>query len=290
MDDFEALRPLLFGIAYRMLSSVADAEDIVQDAYIRYTGAPRESIRSPRSFLATIVTRLCLNQLQSARVRRETYIGPWLPEPLVSLADNQGAADKFEEEESISMAFLVLLEQLTPLARAVFLLREVFDYEYREIGEIVERDEATCRQIFSRSKKELARGQRRFQPSAAEHRRIVSSFLQAANHGDMRGLTDLLTDDVGLWADGGGKVRGAATRPIHGRDDVATFLISSRRFVAAADTSFDLVTVNAGPGVILREAGKPIVVMSFDFADGQICGVRLVANPDKLRHVGTVTR
>src|SRR5712691_12900600 len=279
MDDFETYRPLLFGIAYRMLSSISDAEDIVQDAYIRYAATPRESIRSPSAFLATIVTRLCLIQLQSARVQRETYVGPWLPEPLVSLADDQGAADKFEEEESISMAFLVLLEQLTPLARAVFLLREVFDYEYREIAEIVERDESACRQIFSRSKKELASGQRRFQPTAAEHQRIVASFMHAANRGDLRGLTDLLTDDVGLWADGGGKVRAAATRPIHGRADVATFLISSRRFVAEADTSFDLATVNAGPGVILREAGQPIVVMSFDFEDGQICGVRLVANP-----------
>lgn len=285
MDDFEALRPLLFGIAYRMLSSIADAEDIIQDAYLRYTAAPRESIRSPRSFLATIVTRLCLNQLQSARVQRETYVGPWLPEPLVSLDDKQCAADKFEEEESISMAFLVLLEQLTPLARAVFLLREVFDYEYREIAEIVERDEAACRQIFSRAKKELAHGQRRFQPTAAEHQRMVSSFMHAANRGDRRGLTDLLTEDVGLWADGGGKVRGAATRPIHGRADVATFLISSRRFVDAADASFDLATVNAGPGVILREVGTPIVVMSFEFDDRQICGVRPVANPDKLRHV-----
>jgi RNA polymerase sigma-70 factor (ECF subfamily) len=213
-----------------------------------------------------------------------------LPEPRVSAHGDLDSFDKFEEEESISMAFLVLLEQLTPLARAVFLLREVFDYEYREIAEIVERDEAACRQIFSRSKKELARGQRRFQPSAAEHRRIVSSFMQAANHGDMRGLTALLTDDVGLWADGGGKVRGAATRPIHGRADVSKFVISSRRFVAAADTTFDLATVNAGPGVILRAAGKPIVVMSFDFENGQICGVRLVANPDKLRHVDTVAR
>lgn len=287
MDDFEALRPLLFGIAYRMLSSVGDAEDIVQDAYLRFTAAPRESIRSPRSFLATIVTRLCLNQLQSARVQRETYVGPWLPEPLVSLDDKQSAADRFEEEESISMAFLVLLEQLTPLARAVFLLREVFDYEYREIAEIVERDEAACRQIFSRSKKELASGQRRFQPTAAEHERIVLSFMNAASRGDMRGLTDLLSDDVGLWADGGGKVRGAATRPIYGRADVATFLISSRRFVAEEAASFDIATVNGGPGVILRETGKPIVVMSFDFADRQICGVRLVANPDKLRHLAT---
>ena len=285
MDDFEAHRPLLFGIAYRMLSSVSDAEDIVHDAYIRYAAAPRESVRSPRAFLATIVTRLCLNQLESARVQRETYVGPWLPEPLVTLHDERSAFEKFEEEESISMAFLVLLEQLTPLARAVFLLREVFDYEYREIADIVERDEAACRQLFSRARKELARGKRRFQPTAEEHERIVLSFMEAVNLGDLRGLMNLLTNDVGLWADGGGKVRGAATRPVYGAEDVATFLMSSRRFVAAATMSFDLATVNAGPGVILRDSGKPVVVISFEFGHNQICGVRLVANPAKLQHV-----
>jgi len=285
MNDFETYRPLLFGIAYRMLSSISDAEDIVQDAYLRYAATPRESIRSPSAFLATIVTRLCLNQLQSARVQRETYVGPWLPEPLVSLTNDYGPSDKFEEAESISMAFLVLLEQLTPLARAVFLLREVFDYDYAEIAEIVERDEAACRQLFSRARKELGSGRRRFQPTDAEHRRIVLSFMQATTLGDIRGLTNLLTEDVVLWADGGGKVRGAATRPIHGSMDVATFLVSSRRFVVEADTRFDLVTVNAAPGAILREAGKPIVVIAFEFDAAQICGLRLVANPDKLQRV-----
>ena len=250
MDDFEDHRRVLFGIAYRMLASVSDAEDIVQDAYLRYAATPRESIQSPRAFLATIVTRLCLNYLQLARVQRETYIGPWLPEPLVG-SDNHvdsGSVDEFDGEETISMAFLVLLEKLTPLARAVFLLREVFDYEYAGIAEIVDRDEAACRQIFSRARKDLANDQRRFQTSPAAHHRILLSFMQAASEGDMHGLTSVLSEDVVLWADGGGKVRGAATRPVHGRDAVATFLISSRRFVSEPQTSFDFATINASQG------------------------------------------
>lgn len=287
MDEFEDHRRLLFGIAYRMLASVSDAEDIVQDAYVRYAATPRESIQSPRAFLATIVTRLCLNYLQSARVRRETYVGPWLPEPLVGSANqvDSGSVDQFDDEESISVAFLVLLEKLTPLARAVFLLREVFDYEYAEIAGIVDRDEVACRQIFSRARRDLANDQRRFQPSAESHHRILSSFMQAASEGDMRRLTDVLSEDVVLWADGGGKVRGAATRPIYGQDAVATFLIASRRFVVEAETSFDFATVNASQGLILREAGKPIVVMSFVIEDDHIRMLHLVANPDKLTRV-----
>src|SRR5712692_3189015 len=221
MDEFETHRPLLFGIAYRMLGSVSDAEDILQDAYLRYAAVPRDSIQAPRAFLATIVTRLCLNALQSARARRESYVGPWLPEPL--LTDNHTANGLVEDAESISMALLVLLETLTPLARAVFLLREVFDYDYREIGEIVDHDEAACRQIFSRARKELASQQRRYRPSAEAHRRILASFTRAVSQGDMEGLTATLSADVVLWADGGGKARGAATRPVHGRDAVAKF-------------------------------------------------------------------
>ena len=184
-----------------MLSSVSDAEDIVQDAYLRYVATPRESIQSPRAFQTTIVTRLCLNHLQSARVRRETYVGPWLPEPLpTGAASAPGSfdhvADKVENDDSISMAFLILLERLTPVARAVFLLREVFDHQYKEIAEIVEHDEAACRQIFSRARKELASGQRRFSAEPAAHERIPRGFMQAVNRGDMHGLTEILSDDV----------------------------------------------------------------------------------------------
>jgi RNA polymerase sigma-70 factor (ECF subfamily) len=289
-DEFESHRRYLFAVAYRMLSSVSDAEDIVQDAYLRYLATPRESVLSPRAFLTTIVTRLCLNHLQSARVRRETYVGPWLPEPLRTDAASppdsfNHVADKVEDDDSISMAFLILLERLTPVARAVFLLREVFDYEYREIAEIVERDEAACRQTFSRARKELASGQRRFNAEPAARERILRGFMQAVNQGDMHGLTEMLSDDVELWADGGGRVRGAATRPIHGSEPVATFLTASRRFVAEAATSFEIATINGEPGIILREHGAPLVVMSFDIENKRIRTLRLIANPDKLSHI-----
>jgi RNA polymerase sigma-70 factor, ECF subfamily len=289
-EEFEQHRRYLFGIAYRMLSSVSDAEDIVQDTYLRYAATPRESIRALRPFLTTILTRLCLNQLQSARVRRETYVGPWLPEPLrtdasVSPGASNHVADEGWDEDSISMAFLVLLERLTPLARAVFLLREVFDYEYAEIAHIVERDEAACRQIFSRARKELARDQRRFKPSPETHERILRSFVHAVTDGDMQGLMDVLTDDVVVWADGGGRIRGAATRPLRGREAASTFLISSRRFAPEGAFTFELVTINAQPGVIMRVAGRPFLVINADIADDRISTVRLIATPDKLSGV-----
>ena len=290
-DEFESHRRYLFAVAYRMVSSVSDAEDIVKDAYLRYIATPRESIQSPRAFLTTIVTRLCLNHLQSARMRREAYVGPWLPEPLrTDVASAPDAfnhvADRVEDDDSISMAFLILLERLTPVARAVFLLREVFDYEYKEIAEIVERDEAACRQIFSRARKELASGQRRFIAEPAAHERILRGFMQAVNRGDMDGLTELLSEDVELWADGGGKVRGAATRPIYGNEPVATFLIASRRFVAEGATSFEIASINGEPGIILREHGKNrswcchLISKTSGFGT-----LRLIANPDKLSHV-----
>ena len=286
-EEFEQHRRYLFGIAYRMLSSVSDAEDIVQDTYLRYAATPRESIHRLRPFLTTIVTRLCLNQLQSARARRETYVGPWLPEPLrtdstVSPGSFNHVAEEGWDEDSISMAFLVLLERLTPLARAVFLLREVFDYEYAEIAQIVERDEAACRQIFSRARKELARDERRFKPSPETHQRILHSFVHAVTDGDMQELMDVLTDDVVLWADGAGRIRGAATRPLYGRDAAAAFLVSSRRFAPEGTLTFELATINAEPGLIMRAAGQPFLVINADTDGERISALRLIANPDKL--------
>jgi len=283
-NEFESLRGYLFGIAYRMLASVSDAEDIVQDAYLRYASTSRDSTRSVRAFLTTIVTRLCLNQLQSARARRETYVGSWLPEPYrtdIAGASNH-LADIVGDEESISMAFLVLLERLTPIARAVFLLREVFDYEYSEIADIVERDETTCRQIFSRARRELSREQTRFKPSREDQERILHSFMRAVTQGDMAALKDVLSEDIVVWADGGGKVRGAATRPLYGRDAAATFLVSSRRFVPSEATTYEIAMLNAELGVILRVDGRPLVSMSFEINDDRIAAMRLVANPDKL--------
>jgi RNA polymerase sigma-70 factor (ECF subfamily) len=278
METFESYRPLLFSIAYRMLGSAMEAEDIVQEAYLRYRTTPEAEIRSPRAFLSTIVTRLCLNQLQSARAQRETYIGPWLPEPILT--------DTREESglESISMAFLVLLESLTPLERAVFLLREVFDYEYAEVAKIVGREEAACRQLFSRAKKHLTESRPRFQATPESHRAILNQFLQAVIVGDLDGLTNLLAEDVTMWSDGGGKVR-AATRPLYGRERVATFFLSTRRF-AQAEMRVEVAQVNGKDAVILRDGeGSPLYVYTFETDAGRVQAIRIVGNPDKLRHL-----
>src|SRR5258707_12058708 len=186
---FEAYRPLMFSIAYRMLGSATEAEDIVQEAFLRYQTTATDEINSHKAFLTTVVTRLCLNQLQSAHNQRETYIGPWLPEPVLTEADNRFApVQQAELHDSLSMAFLTLLEQLTPLERAVFLLREVFDYEYAEIGAITDQDEVACRQMFSRAKKHIAEHRPRFKPTPEAHRQLFDQFLQAVGTGELDGL------------------------------------------------------------------------------------------------------
>jgi RNA polymerase sigma-70 factor (ECF subfamily) len=255
-----------------------EAEDIVQEAYLRYRTTPEDEIRSPQAFLSTIVTRLCLNQLQSARSQRETYIGPWLPEPILT------AASQANTLESISMAFLVLLEKLSPLERAVFLLREVFDYEYAEIAEIVEREEAACRQLFSRAKKHIAEKRPRFQTSPELHREMLNSFLQAVVVGDLDGLMKLLAEEITIWSDGGGKVQ-AATRPLHGREPVAKFLLGLRRF-ATEGMRVDVEVVNAMEAIVIRDSeGHPLYVVTLETGDGLIQAFRVVGNPDKLRHM-----
>jgi RNA polymerase sigma-70 factor (ECF subfamily) len=281
-EAFETQRPHLFGIAYRMLGSAMEAEDMVQETYLRYQATPAETIRSERAFLSTVVTRLCLDQLKSARAQRERYLGPWLPEPVptVHLADAPLPADRVGERESISMAFLVLLESLTPVERAVFLLHEVFDYSFAEVGEIVERPEATCRQLFRRAKQHLAERRPRFAPSSAEHQRLTESFLRACGRGDIEELTDLLAEDVSIWSDGGGKVR-AAQRPIHGRDAVARFVLGILR-KAPADLRVELREVNGELAIVSRVGGRPFAALSLETDGQQIRGLRLVVNPDKL--------
>jgi RNA polymerase sigma-70 factor (ECF subfamily) len=282
-ERFEAQREHLFAIAYRMLGSVGDAEDIVQEAYLRYRGAAPESIKSHKAFLTTVVTRLCLNQLQSARAQRETYIGPWLPEPLVT-AEEEDPPSEAERHESISMAFLVLLERLTPAERAVFLLREVFDYSYPEIAQILGKHEAACRQLLSRAKKLLVAERPRFIPSEKQHHAILQGFLQAVGSGDLESLIALLSDDVTLYADGGGKVRGAATRPLYGARAVARFILGSLRFIQGPYTT-ELTTINGEPAIILRVAGAPIAVIGVTIAQGKVDEIRVIGNPDKLRHI-----
>jgi len=278
-DDFETYRPLMFSIAYRMLGSAMEAEDIVQEAYLRYQRVSPQDIDSPKAFLSAVVTRLCLNQLQSARARREQYVGPWLPEPILTAPS---PAAKLSADESISMAFLVLLENLTPPQRAVFLLREVFDYDYAEIAAILGKDEAACRQLFSRAKKHLAEHRPRFKPSPEAHRQMLERFMNAVGAGDMDGLTRLLADNVTMWADGGGKARGAATRPLVGVEAVAQFVIASTRLPQVSLTA-QISEVNGEPAAILRAGDQAMVVLMIAIQDDRIHELRIIGNPDKLR-------
>jgi len=285
-NTFEDYRPLLFSIAYRMLGSAMEAEDMVQETWLRYQAAPPETIESPKAFLTTIITRLCLDHLKSARVQRETYIGPWLPEPVLTGGDGaslSSPATQFGEHESISMAFLVLLESLTPVERAVFLLREVFEYDYAEIARIVDRKEAACRQLFSRARKHIADHRPRFEPSPEAHEKIVAEFLQTVEAGDMDGLMTVLAEDVTWWSDGGGKVR-SATRPIHGREAVLKFIAGLRR-QAPPNTTSEPIEINGQAAILLRIAGEVYGVFTFETDGQRITAVRAVTNPDKLLHV-----
>ena len=282
IDDFESHRPLLFSIAYRMLGSVAEAEDIVQEAYLRWREAPEAEVRSPKAYLSAVVTRLAIDRLRSARARREEYVGPWLPEPLVSeRAEEVAVLD--ELDESLSMAFLVLLESLNPVERAVFILREVFDYDYDEIARIVGKSEANCRQIAHRARQSVAARRPRFERSPEQEERLTQQFVEACMNGHMEGLISLLSEDVTLWSDGGGKVA-AAPHPIHGPERVARFLLGVLRTVPPG--FFARPTwVNGGPGVVGYVDGHPTSVVALDVADGRLRGVRIVVNPEKLQAV-----
>ena len=282
IDDFESHRPLLFSIAYRMLGSVAEAEDIVQEAYLRWREAPEAEVRSPKAYLSVVVTRLSIDRLRSARARREEYVGPWLPEPLVSeRAEEVAVLD--ELDESLSMAFLVLLESLNPVERAVFILREVFDYDYDEIARIVGKSEANCRQIAHRARQSVAARRPRFERSPEQEERLTQQFAEACMNGDMEGLISLLSEDVTLWSDGGGEVA-AAPYPIHGPERVARFLLGVLRTVPPG--FFARPTwVNGGPGVVGYVDGHPTSVVALDVADGRLRGVSIVVNPEKLQAV-----
>lgn len=282
---FERHRPLLFAIAYRMLGSVSDAEDIIQEAWLRWQGAATAEIRSPKAFLSTVVTRLCLDQLKSARMQREQYIGPWLPEPLItaSAGDTGDPEARLDMADSVAMAFLVLLEQMTPVERAVLLLHDVFDYSYREVGNIVGKSEAACRQIHHRAKAQLRSHRPRFQATPADQHRLLTGFLHAANSGDIDGLTTILAEDVTMWTDGGGKVA-AALRPVHGARSVAKFTVGVARKLSATPT-ITFAEVNGSPALLAAWDGALRFVFIFEIADGRIHEIRIVGNPDKLRHI-----
>lgn len=281
---FTENRSYLFGVAYRMLGTVMDAEDILQEAYLRWQTVDSREVESPRAYLTTIVTRLCLDFLASARVRRERYVGPWLPEPLVVSSEDESAEGLVERYESISMAFLVLLESLSPVERAVFLLREVFAYDYPEVARIVEKSEANCRQIARRARERISAGRPRFSADRERGERLLARFVDACTGGDLAGLEGVLAADITLWSDGGGKVR-AARNPIHGANNVARFLLGILRN-APADVAVRAASVNGGPGLIVSVAGHVQSVLAFDVGDDAIQAIRVVVNPEKLGRVG----
>ena len=287
IDEFTQFRPLLFSIAYRMLGVVADAEDMVQETYLRSRAAPPESIGSLKAYLTTILTRLCMDQLHLARRQRETYLGPWLPEPIGDVATQEATnpETRVDAEESVSLAFLVVLEELQPVERAVFLLREVFEYDYAEIAGFLGKSETACRQAFSRAKKHLAARRPRFPVASETQRQLLSGFFQAARAGDMAALTTLLSEEVTLWADGGGKVKGAATRPVFGRDAVARFTIGAARRFLPAGSRAAVAEVNGEPALVIRDGDRVYLVVTVEVEAGRIRAVRIVANPEKLTHV-----
>ncbi|MEU2866701.1 RNA polymerase sigma factor SigJ [Streptomyces mirabilis] len=278
---FEGYRPLLLGLGYRLLGSMWDAEDLVQEAYLRWSAADRAEIRVPRAFLVTVVTRLALDQLRSVRVTREAYTGPWLPEPVAS--DAFGPAQTAELRDSLAYATLHLMERLTPPERAVFVLREAFELPYDEVAAIVGVTSANCRQLYSRAARHLAAGRERFHPDADAHGELLRRFLDAAQHGHLTALADLLSEDVVVWNDGGGKVR-AALWPIEGRANVLAFLMGLlARYGLGA---MRLVGVNDGSPAVWTEVDGGRQLVAFDIrGDGLIHGIFAVLNPDKLTHV-----
>lgn len=285
-DPFETYRSLLFAIAYRMVGSAMEAEDIVQEAYLHYRATPPESIRTLKGFLTTVVHRLCLDHLKSAQVRREQYVGPWLPEPLLTGdgAPPHSPLRQVADRESISMAFLVLLERLSPLERSVFLLREVFEYEYAEIAQITGRSEAACRQLFSRAKKHIREHRPRFSASPQAHEDILNRFMEVFLARDIDGLMNLLAEDVTVWVDSGGKVTKAVRHPIQGRHKVARATLG---LLASAPpgTTFEMTEINGLPALLLRIQGQIAGVLTLEVAEGVIQAVHNVANPDKLAHL-----
>jgi len=289
-ESFETYRSYLFAIAYRMLGSAMDAEDMVQETYLRYQGTPPETITSLKAFLTTIISRLCVDQLHLARRKREQYLGPWLPEPIITAENLEGSSpeEHVDREESISMAFLLLLEQLQPVERAVFLLREVFDYDYAEIASFLGKSEAACRQGFSRAKKHLADHRPRFSAPLETQKQMLTSFQQALQAGEMTPLMNMLAEDVTFWADGGGKVKGVAIHQLSGRDAVVRFILSRApifRNTLPTGLHVELAEVNGQPALITRSDERALAVLTIDVEAEQIKAIRFLANPEKLTRI-----
>lgn len=289
-ETAESLRPLLFSIAYRMLGSFSDAEDIVQEALVRYDGVLREGtiIGSARAYLSAVVTRLAIDQLRSARVRRESYVGQWLPEPLLTDDPRDDPAARVEQADSLSMAFLLVLERLSPVERAVFLLHDVFDYGYDEIARIVGKTEVNCRQLAARARRHVSAGKARFRASRQEHKELAARFFDAVADGHVDPLIEMLAADVVVYGDGGGKAP-QWMEPIVGAQRVARLLAGVGRKTRKFGLRMQPREINGEPGALVLDAdGQLVNVYVLDIADGVVQTVRSVINPDKLRHLGPV--
>ncbi len=284
---FEANRSRLFGLAYRMLGEAAEAEDVVQDAYLRWR-QHADTVATPASWLTKVTTNLCLGRLTSARARREHYVGPWLPEPILTSTD-PGPLETVEQHDTLSLGVLMLLERLTPLERAAFVLREAFDCGHREIAEILDLDEAHVRQLYRRARQHVGEPRKRFPASAEQGRRILERFLAAAVSGDVAGLARLLAEDAVAWSDGGGKVT-AARHPVIGRDKVARLFVGLGRSPRTGRAALSLAEVNGTPAVLVHEAGALSVVIVPEIVDGRVVAVHSVLNPDKLAFASAQSR
>ncbi|MFF4194358.1 RNA polymerase sigma-70 factor [Nonomuraea sp. NPDC001831] len=287
---FDEHRRLLFSVAYRVLGSAADAEDAVQDAWIRWSADDRSQVADPKAYLARIVSNVALQRLRSTQYQRETYVGPWLPEPILTSGDT---ADDVAGADSVSTAMLVVLETLSPLERAVFVLKEVFGFSHAEIAEAVERSEAAVRQVAHRAREHVQARRPRFTADRTRQRDVTRRFLAAATGGDINTLMELLSPDVTLWTDGGGKVR-QALRPVVGANTVAAWFAAigtvAYQGVEPGDMRAEPAEINGGPGVVFSGRGRVVATVTFDFdADGHITAIHNVANPDKLGAVAAGT-
>ncbi|MQY37146.1 ECF RNA polymerase sigma factor SigJ [Streptomyces sp. RB17] len=284
-DVFEEHRPLLVGVAYRMLGRVADAEDVVQDAWLRWSRADRAEVREPRAYLVRVTTRLAIDRLRQVQTRGETYVGPWLPEPYVTEFGDAApdAAEQAVLADSVSLALLVVLESLSPLERAVFVLREAFGYPYAEIAALLDRGEAAVRQLAGRARRHVDERRPRYDVDPAQRRELTERFLAAAVDGDLDGLMSLLAPDVRLVGDSGGKAQ-APLRILHTADKVGRFLVAVALQSAVA-LSFRFLQANGGPALLVLFDGRPESLVQVDIADGRVTTVYIVRNPDKLRHL-----
>ena len=283
---FSEYRKLLFSIAYRLLGSAADAEDVVQDAWFKWSGADRARVSDPKAYLARIVSNLAMERLRSTRRQRETYVGPWLPEPILTETD---AAEDLVAAESVSLAMLVVLETLSPLERAVFVLRDVFDFSYSEIADAVDRSESAVRQAAHRARNHVQARRPRFETDRKKKKAITERFFAATTGGDINELMELLAPDVTLWTDGRGKVR-QAMRPLVGADKVARWIIGARsrpyEGVEISSMAAEVVEINGSPGIVLSGNGRVIATLTVELdGDGRIVTVHNVANPDKLHAI-----